>query len=162
MVKIFGEYQTMVSAQILTAVRSAGFLLCLLAFNSYAAMYKWVDEDGVTHYSQQPPPAGIEAETIKPPRDVDTEGAERSLRERQQLLDELSGERNEKAEEREQAQQSEREKKEACRNARQRLQSFQNPRINFVDKDGTRRRATEEERQRELKKARDYIRENCN
>ncbi|MCG8614453.1 MAG: DUF4124 domain-containing protein, partial [Pseudomonadales bacterium] len=29
-------------------------------------MYKWVDEDGNTHYSQSPPPAGVEGTTIKP------------------------------------------------------------------------------------------------
>lgn len=151
----------MLSARSISYSRATGFLLCLFAFNVYAAMYKWVDEDGVTHYTQQPPPPGVEAETIKPPSDVDTEGAERSLKEREKFLDELSGERNKKREDQEQAQQIERENKEACGKARQRLQSFQNPRINFVDEDGNRRRATEEERQRELKKARDYIQENC-
>lgn len=40
-------------------------LAILLATPALAQVYKWVDEDGVTHYSQQPPPGG-EAQVINP------------------------------------------------------------------------------------------------
>ncbi len=33
-------------------------LLALIPVAGMADVYKWIDEDGVTHYSQQPPPAG--------------------------------------------------------------------------------------------------------
>lgn len=33
-------------------------LTCALSANSYADTYKWVDEKGVTHYTDQPPPPG--------------------------------------------------------------------------------------------------------
>lgn len=33
-------------------------LLSLIPAVAMAEVYKWVDEDGVTHYSQQPPPSG--------------------------------------------------------------------------------------------------------
>lgn len=36
----------------------AALLLALIPAAAIAKVYKWVDEDGVTHYSQQPPPAG--------------------------------------------------------------------------------------------------------
>lgn len=48
-------------------VLTLGFT-CLLAINTSAApekVYKWVDSKGVTHYGQRPP-AGKEAEVIKP------------------------------------------------------------------------------------------------
>lgn len=37
--------------------------------------YKWVDEDGVTHYSQQPPPDG-EAEIVEPSIGVPSNGGD--------------------------------------------------------------------------------------
>lgn len=50
-------------------VRIPLFVLIALAVGIGAAQaartYKWVDEDGVTHYSQYPPPEG-EAEIIEP------------------------------------------------------------------------------------------------
>ncbi|MFW5969188.1 MAG: DUF4124 domain-containing protein, partial [Halofilum sp. (in: g-proteobacteria)] len=33
-------------------------LLPLIPATAMAEVYKWVDEDGVTHYSQEPPPEG--------------------------------------------------------------------------------------------------------
>ncbi len=33
-------------------------LACALSANCYAETYKWVDEKGVTHYTDQPPPPG--------------------------------------------------------------------------------------------------------
>jgi len=33
-------------------------LLLVAATPLYAAIYKWVDDNGVTHYTQQPPPGG--------------------------------------------------------------------------------------------------------
>jgi hypothetical protein len=41
-------------------------VLCLLAAPVSADMYKWTDENGKTHYSDQPPPnAATKSETIK-------------------------------------------------------------------------------------------------
>lgn len=40
--------------------------LMLWAASSPAQMYKWVDERGVTHYSEKPPP-GRKAQQIQPP-----------------------------------------------------------------------------------------------
>ncbi|HKK16999.1 MAG TPA: DUF4124 domain-containing protein, partial [Gammaproteobacteria bacterium] len=50
-------------------------LALLVSSNALAAMYKWVDENGEVHYTQTPPPGDIQAETIKPPPDVNTEKA---------------------------------------------------------------------------------------
>jgi hypothetical protein len=47
-------------------IRYAGPLLLLLAVPAWADTYKWTDENGKIHYSDQPPPATIQkSETIK-------------------------------------------------------------------------------------------------
>jgi len=47
-------------------MRYATLVLCLLAASAAAEMYKWTDENGKTHYSDQPPPSQIKnSETIK-------------------------------------------------------------------------------------------------
>jgi hypothetical protein len=44
------------------------FLLLTLSLNAHSAeIYKWMDEEGKTHYSQTPPD-GVEAEAIQPDR----------------------------------------------------------------------------------------------
>ena len=43
--------------------------LCLLALPAAAELYKWTDENGKVHYSDQPPPASVKkSETIKAPK----------------------------------------------------------------------------------------------
>ncbi len=49
-------------------MRYATLLLCLLAGPALAEMYKWADENGKTHYSDQPPPGATKTETIKGPK----------------------------------------------------------------------------------------------
>ncbi len=41
--------------------------LLALALPASAAMYKWVDEKGVTHYSESPPPEGTQAKKLDLP-----------------------------------------------------------------------------------------------
>src|SRR3954451_6345371 len=46
--------------------RYALLMLCLLAASASADTYKWTDEDGKVHYTDQPPPAAArKSETIK-------------------------------------------------------------------------------------------------
>lgn len=47
--------------------RLAGLLALLPLVHAEAASYRWVDEKGVTIYSQTPPPQGVQASEIKPP-----------------------------------------------------------------------------------------------
>lgn len=133
----------------------------MLASNVQAAVYKWVDKDGVTHYSQSPPPAGTEGQTIAPPPTVDTQGAQKKLQDTQEMLDKNRKQREDEAKEEQKKQAEMQAREDACHKAEVKLLSFQRPRVNFVDKDGTRRRATEEERQRELSKTQAYIDKNC-
>lgn len=48
-------------------IRIAPLALCLLVLPAWADLYKWTDENGKVHYSDQPPPTTIKkTETIKP------------------------------------------------------------------------------------------------
>lgn len=133
----------------------------LLAFNAQAAMYKWVDQDGITHYTQQPPPPGVQGKTIAPPPPVNTRAAQEQLKKTEQSLDQAFKQRQDQSSEQEKKQQEDQARQQACDQARLRLQSFQRPRVNFVDQDGTRRRATEQEREQQLAKTREYLDKNC-
>jgi len=141
-------------------------LVCLLGVpnQSHARLYKWIDADGNTHYTQQPPPDGIATEDIKLPASVNinTEQATKSFEEQQKKEQELL-EANEK-EQKEQNRQAEHTelKKENCRKSKAKLENVQNTgRIKAVDEEGNVVRATEEERQRRIKEAQENIKKWC-
>ena len=49
-------------------IRFAPLALCFLALAAWADVYKWTDENGKVHYSDQPPPSGVKkTETLKAP-----------------------------------------------------------------------------------------------
>jgi Domain of unknown function (DUF4124) len=49
--------------------RMLPFALCLLVLPAWADMFKWTDENGKVHYSDQPPPANAKkSESIKQPK----------------------------------------------------------------------------------------------
>jgi len=142
-------------------------LVCLLGISpiSHAKLYKWVDADGNTHYTQSPPPDGIATEDVKLPASVniDTEQAIKSFEAQQKKQQELS-EENEK-EEKEQMRQEERAelKKDNCKKAKAKYDNVYNTgRIRAVDEEGNVTRATEEERQRRIADAQGKIEKWCN
>ena len=141
-------------------------MLCiyiLLAGTAQAAIYKWVDANGDVHYSQNPPPPGVAGETLQPPPpDVDTETATKQLNEQERQFEEFHKQREEQADKESQAAAELALQQKNCQMAKDRLASYeQRPNINFVQEDGSRVRATEEERQAEIKKSEDMIQEFC-
>ena len=137
-------------------------LTCLFfTFSVPAKMYKWVDENGQVQYTQNPPPGDIEAKEIKPPPKVDTEAAQRSLEAQKKRVEEQYEERMNAKKENEESEQQAKEKEEKCNQARNRLASFQRPRVNLVDEEGNPARATEEQRLAGIEKAKEYLSENC-
>lgn len=134
----------------------------LFSMNCAAAMYKWVDEQGNTHYTQTPPNTDVEVETIKPPPKVDTKAAAKALEEQNKKVSDLREKRLTEAEEQEKAEKEQAEKQQKCQQAKARLASYQRPRVNLENPDGTIRTVSEEERQAEIKKSKDYIEEICN
>ena len=128
-----------------------------------AEIYKWVDDEGVTHYSQQPPPSG-DADRVG----VDTPPDEEIAREREEM--EATGERLEaQREQRREAEQqanenaAERERRQQrCADLRASLQKLtENRRLLVPDEEGNVRRLPEEERQQRVAERRRQIEEEC-
>lgn len=140
------------------------FLLAMLVFSSHAVAetYKWVDEDGTVHYTQTPPPPDIQAETIKPPPDVNIEKAREDLQRQQELVDKIREQRLEQEKNEQLAQKERQQREENCKMARERLNSYTQPRVRYTDDQGNRQYFTEEERQEQIQKSKDMIEEFCN
>ncbi|MEM6819872.1 MAG: DUF4124 domain-containing protein [Pseudomonadota bacterium] len=67
----------------------AGFAAASLTQDAAAQIYKWVDEDGVVHYADQPQSKDAVRSDIETER-TDTEAARRNLRASLELNDELN------------------------------------------------------------------------
>jgi hypothetical protein len=135
----------------------------LITFTAHAQIYKWVDENGQTHYSQQPPVTG-EAQQIDvpPPPPVDPEAAQQEVDE---LIEQQEAAEQAEQEAREQAQQEAEQqaiREENCRIARQNLEQYQNnPGRRVVDEEGNVTRLREEDRQQKMQEFQQQIDEFC-
>ncbi|MFP5506829.1 MAG: DUF4124 domain-containing protein [Gammaproteobacteria bacterium] len=128
-----------------------------------AAMYKWVDENGVTQYSQYPPP-GRDYQTVTPPPAPaeDPEGAQQRLEQLLQKQDEAYKAKTEAAAQEQKSAETAKRREQNCQAARQNLERLTtggNRRI--VGPDGVAYYPTEEERQERIAKARQQIEEFC-
>ena len=128
---------------------------------AFATAYKWVDEDGNTHYTQTPPPGGLPSEALGPPPKVDTEAAQRKMKSQSERADKLQADRAEKAEKMQKQLARKAEQETLCRQARASQASFERPRVNEVREDGSRRVMGEEERQAKLKQAKTQVSKFC-
>jgi uncharacterized protein DUF4124 len=127
-----------------------------------AKMYKWIDADGNTHYTQSPPPDGIESETIKVPGKVDAESAQKSLEEKKKKVDSYQKQRNEKAEELAKEEEEKKLNSKNCEIARSNASTLERPRVNLKDSEGNFYSASEEERVRRLNQAKEDVKKYCN
>jgi len=139
----------------------AGILL--LPAQGLAKTYKWVDEDGVTHYTSTPPPTG-DFKTIKPPAKpaVDPVKAQGELQKRLEAFDKRRKEEDKtKAEASKQAADIA-DKKKKCEQARKNLDVLENKvRIRYTEKDGSLRFLSAEEIETNKQRARDAIKSYC-
>ena len=141
-------------------------LVCLLGISpvSQAKMYKWVDADGNTHYTQTPPPDGITKEDLNLPASVNLDNKEaiEAFEGQQNKKDELAEENKKTEKEENRSAEHTALKKENCRKAKAKLENVQNTgRIRAVDESGNIVRATEEERQRRITEAQANIKKWC-
>ena len=129
-----------------------------------AKYYKWVDEDGVTHYSAQPPAAGQgEVIKVKSGASSDKESAMKRLEERRAKLEQDKLSEAEREAQEEAKRQNQKAMEEQCEQYRKNLTVMtQNPRVKLIGADGEARMLPEEERQQRMEKARKFIEENCN
>jgi uncharacterized protein DUF4124 len=124
-------------------------------------VYKWVDAEGHTHYSQKPAADGTEVEIIKPPAKVNPERAKKALDQRTKMLNTLREERNESALKKNIAKEEKARLKKNCDTARANLASYIRPGVTITEKDGTRVKIAEEERQKRMAEANERIKEFC-
>lgn len=137
-------------------------LLCL-ANPAMAKLYKWVDENGVTQYTQTPPPKGDFSDVKPAPKPaVDPQQAQTEMQKR---LEAFKQRREDSAKNQAEAdkQAAERaEKAQKCDKARKNLAFLQtHARIRSIDKDGNATLLPEEQRQEKIKQANDAIKKYC-
>ena len=126
-----------------------------------AEMYKWVDENGSVHYTQERPPPGIKGDTIKPPPPVDSGVADEQLESTNELLNDAREGRAKTAEEAKLAKDNKAFNEENCRRAKQTVAAYQVPNALVEQPDGSRTRYTEEERLKGLAEAEGHVKEFC-
>lgn len=137
-----------------------GTLMLALSTTAMAGqIYKWVDEQGVTHFGAQPP-QGQQATTINPsipaPRPTASEPAPSS----EEPLDSEQAAIDEKVKEQVAAEEAER--KQFCESARTNLAQLENnPRLR-IEEEGEVRRIDENERQQRITDLKKSIAEHCN
>jgi len=130
--------------------------------NVGAEMYKWVDEEGNTHYTQQQPPAGVESEKLKPPPDFDSSEAEKTLKKQQEYLDKEREKRQQNAIAQQRKDDEKARLEKNCELSRARLKSLTDrPKVSEIQKDGSRVMMPEEKRQEEIAKSKEAIKEYC-
>lgn len=142
---------------------SAVLVSCMCAPSS-ARVYRWVDENGVTVYSQTPPPAGDwdRLKTRPGPPATDQEAARERLKTRIEESLDAEQERQRAAEEQAKKAEKEAKREQSCNAARQNLETLQNLGTRMVrTPDGRHLRLSEEEVAAKIDEAQRQIKEYC-
>ncbi|MBL1143150.1 MAG: DUF4124 domain-containing protein [Proteobacteria bacterium] len=146
----------------LTVKMNIALIMLLISTVSTAEMYKWVDENGDTHYSQSPPVSDVKVEKIAPPPAVDPSNAQQDLQRTVEKVNSLREERLVARENQEKEKDEEKRKKEQCQQLKESLNSLTvRPRANKVDEEGNLVRMTEEERQEKIENTKQQMKEKC-
>lgn len=130
-----------------------------------AKVYRWVDENGGTIYSQTPPPGQVEAETIAPPPPPPTDANEtwENLNQQWQEMQDREDARKDQKEEATKGQENQEARTKNCQAAQYNLERLVDGRfrMRIKEPDGGYRRLPAEERQARIEKARQVIQDNC-
>jgi hypothetical protein len=148
--------------------RTLALLCFLLVFTTAAQsgddkIYKWTDNNGEVHYTQQPP-RGREAVTVRPaPPPPGNPEAERSeLEQQMENLDQRQQEAAKRSAEAEQQASNQKIREKNCATARRNLAELQQGGIKrYRLPNGEVLRLNEEERQKRIAEANKQIEENC-
>jgi len=138
-------------------------ILSLFATATFAEIYKWVDKNGQTHYSQQAP-RDIATTVIKtpPPPAIDPNIAQQQIDE---LINQQKSEDQLRLETQNQQQidaENKANQERNCKIAQQQLQQYQNnPGRRIMDADGNATRLAEEERQQKIQESQENITKYC-
>ena len=140
---------------------TSSLLLAMSATAMASQVYKWVDAQGVTHFSAQPPQGqdATSVNTAAPPPKPAVAEEKKAAPTFESIADPEQAAIDEKVKQDIAAKEVERKK--YCEDVRTNLAQLQNnPRVR-VDVDGEVRRLSEEERQSRISEAQKAIAENC-
>lgn len=131
-----------------------------------AEVYKWVDEHGVTVYSQSPPPSGTAELSAPPPPPPPPPGAPDAARETLQgeleRLDKARETREKAAADEEKRQKEQADRQAACESARKYQADLESrPRVLLQEPDGSTRRLSDDELASMREEARKQVQELC-
>ena len=134
----------------------------LLVSTAQGKSYRWVDENGVTHYSQRPPVEQKSVE-IKPPPPPATppDEAWKELNAKRLKLEDAREDRKEDTEQAKKEADYKKKRAEVCTAARNNLAAYEGPPGLVQTPNGEYKRFTEEEREAKRQEARKLIQEYC-
>ena len=153
-------------------------IILMLAYtDTFAAINKWVDDQGHVHYSDQPPPSNAKAKTLRSTSDSEGEGnatassapaavsapaAPKTIAEREAELKKSQKAKQEAAHKALQKQAEEDVKKASCATSQQSLRTLQEGiRIIEVDANGERSYMDDKQRQERIAKAQQDVATYC-
>lgn len=148
-------------------------LLALASFNAGAALTKWVDKDGVVHYSDGPPPENVQSETLhlrsndrgtaEQAAPASGPAAPKTIFEMERDLNKEKKAREETEKKAAQKEQEEKQKRSNCEAARNQLNTLRSaPRIATYDEQGNRSIMDDEARQQQAEQAEAAVSKYCN
>lgn len=155
-----GIFATYKDIRMLRPLILATLLLGCAGTASAGAIYKWVDSQGITHFTAQPP-QGTEASVVAPAKQPPTQATAAAASDSSSDTAEPSQEEVDARVRREVAA-KEKERREYCTNLRTNLAQLRNnPRLR-MEVNGEMQRLTEEERQTRIAETEKGIGEHCN
>lgn len=138
-------------------------LLCGVSTICSAQMYKWVDEQGDTHYSEIPPPKGdVTTVAPPPPPAVAPAQAQQQLEQRQEKLNELADQRSKASADAALEDQQQKDMRTNCERAKATLAGlYAGGNRLYKDSKGNVTRMNEKQRQENIEKAQEMRRKYC-
>jgi len=140
-----------------------GLMLLAAPLPGHSQIYRWVDADGITHFSQTPPPSGQYRHMQAPPPPAeDPRKAQAKIDSiNRHIQDQLDAEHKQAQQDRHQ-QRAQAQRATICRQAKKRLTALTiRPHILVTSHDGQTRRMTEPQRQADIKATKGRIAEYC-
>ena len=138
-------------------------LFCLLPLVVGAESYRWTDEDGKVHFSDQPPPGQDEdkAEEIelKKPEPI---GQGESVERTRQELEKMRREREKRKEKARRAEKRrEQQRLQKCQQQSRKLSKMKNKRVLYKQEDGSYSGIPMDEHEKRIRELKDWLQENC-
>lgn len=141
---------------------SLGFFL-YIPLATHADVYRWVDEEGGVHFSDKPkshPSAEkieIKTDTVRP-----DPNQQKRLKYQQHLLSVIEEERNIKQKKLAEKKKKKEERKKSCKKARKTLDEYlTSGQLYGIDKKGNKFYLSDDEREQEIKKAKEVVKYWC-